>query len=442
MEIGVIINFLVALGIGTIMGLEREIIHQRENVKEVGGIRTFILVSIMGFLLMYTSLNIFKSQFFFIVGFTAFLILLIASHIILAMKTDRVGTTTDIAAIMVFILSSLLAVESGSDYRLPSIILAILIASLLAFKENLHKFAKKVQMNEVFAAIKMALISVIILPFLPNKDYTLLNVPILKDFILQFPKIVPTITQLDVFNPFKIWLIVVFISGLSFLGYILVKVVGAKKGIGLTSFLGGIVSSTAVTVSLSKRSKESKVIRPLALGIILASSIMFIRVLVEVLVLNSSLFSSVFFPLFMMAIVGLICAFAVSFKTKEKGKDIKFSNPFDLWPAIKFGFFFLFVLIASKLLYSYFGNSGIYLAALISGLADVDPMVISASTLALSSTISPGTAVLSIILALFSNTIVKAGIVYSLGEKKVAKIVAISFALILAVGFAIAFLLN
>ena len=437
-----VVNFFIAIGIGTIMGLEREIIHQRERVEDFAGIRTFILISIFGFVLTYLSLTILQSSLSFVVGFAAFLALVISSYIVSAMKTGGIGATTEIAAVMVFILGSVLALESGSEYRLASIVLAVLLASLLALKENLHRFAKRVQVNEVFAAIKMALISFVILPFLPNKNYTLLDIPILNDFINQFPKIIPLMEQLDVFNPFKIWLIVVFISGLSFLGYILVRAVGARRGIGLTSFLGGLVSSTAVTVSLAKRSKESKMIRPLALGIILASSIMFVRVLVEVLVLNSSLFSSVFLPFFLMATVGIICAFVVSFRTKEKSKNLKFNNPFDLWSAIKFGFFFLFVLIASKILYSYFGTSGIYVAALISGLADVDPMVISASTLALSSTITPGTAVMSIILALFANTAVKAGIVYYLGEKKLAKIVAISFALILAVGFAVVFMLN
>ena len=151
---------------------------------------------------------------------------------------------------------------------------------------------------------------------------------------------------------------------------------------------------------------------------------------------------SIFIIAFTLAIVGFICAFIVSFKTKEKSKDVKFKNPFDLWPAIKFGLFFLFVLITSKILYFYFGVSGIYIAALIAGLADVDAIVISVSTLALASTISPGTAVISIILALFSNTLVKAGIVYYLGEKRLAKIVAIAFALMLIAGFVVAFALN
>jgi uncharacterized membrane protein (DUF4010 family) len=441
MDGNVLINFILSIGIGALIGLEREIVQQKENFKDFAGIRTFIMIAIFGFIFSYFSIKILDSAITLALGTAIFFLFIIAAYAVIAMKSSNRGATTEIVAAITFILAAVLAIEYTNSIRLIVVIVSVIVASLLALKENLHKFAKSIRTSEIFAAIKMALISVIILPLLPNENYSLLDIPVLKDFIFEFPKLSALFSQLDVFNPFKIWLIVVFISGLSFLAYILIRALGANKGIGISGFLGGMVSSTAVTASLAQRSKEKKVVSSFALGIILASSVMAIRVLIEVLVINKQLFQPMFFPLIGMTITGFILAFFAFIYSKKEKNHIIFNNPFALKPAIKFGIFFLFVLVVSKILYLNFGSNGIYVAGLLSGLADVDAITVSVSTLLLAGTIETKTAVISIMLAVLANTFVKAGIVFYMGEKKLAKIIAISFAIMLAVGISIALII-
>jgi uncharacterized membrane protein (DUF4010 family) len=441
MEIGVLINFILAIGIGALIGLEREIVQQKEKVKDFAGIRTFIIIAIFGYLISHAAFNMLNSPGVFGIGMAAFFLLVISAYIVTAIKSKQAGATTEIVAIITFILAAILAIQYNNESRLIVVIVSVIVASLLALKENLHKFARSIKTSEVFATIKMALISVIILPLLPNKNYSLMDIPILRDFISQSSGLSSLFAQLDVFNPFKIWLIVVFISGLSFLGYILVRAFGTNKGIGISSLLGGLVSSTAVTVSLSQRSKEKPLLGPFALGIVLASSIMAVRVLIEVLVINKNLFPPMFWPLMGMFLAGLVLVFFVSVYSKEEKDDVTFNNPFTLKPALKFGLFFLFVLIASKILYIYFGNSGIYLAALLSGLADVDAITVSVSTLLLSGVIPIKTAILSIMLGVLSNMLVKIGIVFYMGDKKLAKLIAVCFGIMMVIGISIAVIL-
>ena len=436
------VKFLLALSIGLIMGLEREIVQQREKERSFAGVRTFSLFAIFGFLITFFAFDILKSTWAFIVGFAGCLVLIIAAYIMLALKKGRTGATTEIAAMITFILSVIVSLDSAKEWRLTAIIIAVIVASFLALKENLHKFAKGIQVSEVYATIKMALISIVILPLLPNKNYTLLDIPLLNNLLLAFPKITEVLQQLDVFNPFKIWLMVVLISGLSFVGYVLIKTVGENKGLGLTSFFGGIVSSTALTVALAEKSKDKKIAHPFVFGIVLASSVMFIRVLLIISAINPGLIKLIILPLGLMAVTALICAFAITRFKKEKIKEkIEFKTPFAIWPSIRFGILFTLILVASKLLYLILGDKGVYIASLISGLADADAMVLTLASLSISNFIAIKVAVLGIVLAVCSNTLVKVGIVYYLGSKRVAKYLMWITFLILAVGLLTTFML-
>ena len=298
-------------------------------------------------------------------------------------------------------------------------------------------------MDEVFATIKMALISVVIIPLLPNKNYTLLNIPIIKDFFIPNTKTYHFFEQLNVFNPFKIWLLVVFITGISFIGYFLVKLAGRKKGLGLTGLLGGFVSSTAVTVSMSKKSKGTKNIRSFAIAIILASSMMFLRILLEVLVVNRNLLQNLALPLGIMSLTGFVFSSFLFFKKTKKTQEhkVNLKNPFELGTAIKFALFFLLILVVSKSLFILFGNTGIFIASIFAGLSDVDAITLTLSSLALSGTISAKVAILGITLAAATNTLVKAIIARVIGGKKLAKLVMIVFAVILIFGLGIAFII-
>jgi len=441
MEVGVIINFFIAISIGAIIGLEREIVHQKEGVKDFGGVRNFILIALFGFLLTYFSLFLVESLVLLIIGFVGFILILVFAYLIVGLKTKRYSTTSQIAALITFILACVIGSSPNSSFRLISIIVTILVASLLAFKTKIHAFASRVKMDEVFATVKMALISVVILPLLPNKNYTLLDIGFFNQLFVEGSKAFEFFMQLDVFNPFRIWLMVVFITGISFIGYFLVKIAGKKKGLGITGILGGFVSSTAVTVSMSKKSKRQKSVDGFALAILLASAMMFLRMLLEILVVNRSLISGVIFPLGAMAILGFaISAFLfVRKKRTKENQRVVLKNPFEFNTALKFGLFFLLILVLSKSFYILFGNSGIYFVSVFSGLADVDAITLTLSSMALDGVISQKVAILAITLAAATNTLVKAGIVRVMGEKKLAKMIFWVFGIILLFGLGVAF---
>lgn len=188
MESWVIVNFFIALAIGAIIGLEREIIHQKFKTKDFGGVRNFILIALFGFLITYFSIFITGSQTVLVIGFISLIVLITSAYVVLGMKAKRFSTTSEIAALITFALACFVGSTPDYSLRLIAIIATVIVASLLAFKEGIHNFAKRIEMHEVFATVKMAIISVIILPLLPNKNYTLLQIPLINELFIPGSK--------------------------------------------------------------------------------------------------------------------------------------------------------------------------------------------------------------------------------------------------------------
>ena len=216
------------------------------------------------------------------------------------------------------------------------------------------------------------------------------------------------------------------------------KTIGAERGILVTGFLGGFMSSTALTSSFSIESKRyNNLSWPLGVGVVIASSVMFFRMLFEVMVLNPELFFGIFFSLGLMGSIGIILAIYLFFrkdKNSKRVKNMEIDSPFSLKPALKFAGLFMAVLFVTKLLTLIFGNSGIYLISFISGITDVDAITISLSKLALEGSISNSAAQFGMIIAAFANTFFKAGIAYFLGSKKFFRVVLLAFSFIVFIG--------
>jgi uncharacterized membrane protein (DUF4010 family) len=235
---------------------------------------------------------------------------------------------------------------------------------------------------------------------------------------------------------------VVLIAGIGFLGYILVKFLGSKKSYGLLGFVGGLVSSTAVALSMAGESKKNKKINsPFVLAIVTAVGVMFFRIIFIIAVLSTSLLGKLLFPLMMMGIMSLIIAFFFS-KKKEKIKnvDLKLKQPFALWPAFKFGLLFALILLISKLAQIFFGDTGLYATSLLSGFADADVIALTMTGLFNSGSISAIVASTCILLAIVANTLIKIGFAYVLGTKKLGNTLLWIFGLIFLVGFLVLFL--
>ncbi len=429
-----ILGIIFSILLGALIGSQREIRQQKFKINDFAGFRTFTLISLFGYLIGFISKELIKDYNLFIISIIGiFFLLFIAYRSISKMYPENVSMTTEISALITFILGFLI---SHDLYHL-SITIAIIISSILYLGTTLHNFTKKLNDGEIFATLKFAIISLVILPLLPNKNYTLLNMPFIeKIFNSQNLISHQLLEQLDVFNFYEIWLMVVFISGIAYVGYILMRVIGAEKGIELTGLLGGLISSTAVTSSFSIESKRLNYLSyPLAIGVIIACSTMFFRIIFEVLVLNPNLLFGITILLGSMGLVGYISAFYLYKKTRlSHVKTIKFDSPFTIGPAIKFSFLFLSVIFISKLSSILFGNSGIYFVSFLSGISDVDAITISLSNLAKIGSIPNITAQTGILIAAFANTIVKGGIAYYFGSKKFSKIIMGVFGIILLIG--------
>jgi uncharacterized membrane protein (DUF4010 family) len=294
------------------------------------------------------------------------------------------------------------------------------MALMLALKDWLHRLARKIDSSDVEATLQFAIVTLIILPLVPDRDYG--PVP------------------LDVLNPYKIWLMVVLISGLNFASYLAIKIVGAEHGIGLAGLLGGFASSTAVTLGFSQRSRQAgEDASALALGILLAWTVMFFRVVVMAALISTQLGLRLALAMGALCIVSLGASYGLwrRQRAQERGEVKPGQNPFELGEAIKFGLLFGVVVFVAKAAQVYLGDAGLYVAAGIAGLSDVDAITLAMADLARGDAQSLSIAARAIVIAVLANTLVKSAMAASLGSAELRRLtLPISAALFAAGAFA------
>ncbi len=413
-------NLCIALLLGGLVGLEREKDREETGTHEFGGIRTMSLVAVLGYL-VYALFG--SDQVIFAVFTAGFVALVLTSYIISSFLNKSTGVTTEFAAIFVYMVGLLMAMGES----LYASVMTLLVLLLLYFKEALHSFAHKVEKKELYSTLKFIAVVFVILPLLPNQAYG----------------------PLEVLNPYVIWLMVVFVSAISFVSYLAIKLIGARKGVGLGGFLGGLISSTAVAMSFSQMSKKGKkLVNPFVFGILIASTAMFFRVLLEVSVLNAQLLEVLMGPMLVMGGCGFLLSLYFWFAQGEKkaGKvsdeQLNLSSPFQLKPALHFGVFFAVLLFVAKFATVYFGDQGIYLTALLSGLADVDAITVSMANLSATGDVSLMVGAFAVVIAALSNTLVKGFIVVLFASEAVGRRIAFSMVLIAVIGIISLFIFN
>ena len=393
----------VALGLGLLVGMQREYAKQNDLDDLLGGARTFSLISISGATAALLSEQTGQPLILATIALVVSILLAIGYHA--GTKNGEIGLTTEMAAIITFTGGAL----AGFDELPIATALGVLTATVLAVKPFTRKLSARIGQEDVFATLKFAIVAALALPLLPDTTFG------------------PS--PWDAVSPYNVGLMIVFISGLSFVGYILIKAVGPQRGIGLTGILGGLVSSTAATMTLSERSRSNESLsQVLGLGVLLAWVIMFGRVLIEVGVVNAALLPQVWLPVTAGGLFAAGWAGSLYFRddgltAESPGHGGSFSNPFRLVPAIQIGLLYGAVLIGSKSLDMWLGSTGIYVGAIASGLADVDAITLSMSQLSGDGSIDPATASNAIVLATAANTAVKAGIVWATGSARIRKAV-------------------
>ena len=398
-------RFALALLIGALIGLEREFVQQRGREQHFAGIRSFSLVTLFGSLAAFLS-----NQFGllpFIVSLSGLVLLTLASYVAATLHAGEVeGITTEIAILLTFLLGALVIWDQAK----VAIVLGVIIALILSVKGVLHRLVRRMTIRDLRMTIEFAIVAAVVLPLLPNRP----------------------IDPLGVINPFQVWLLVVFVSGIGFAGYVFMKIFGAGHGIKLTGLLGGTVSSTATTISFSTRSKETPSLSThYAQAILLASSVMIPRVLILIMVTFAPLVRLVIIPLFTMLGITLVSVYLLQRRMKiidqpEEG-FVELSNPLKLSSAILFGLIFAFLLIFIELMQQNFGSTGVYLTSLVTGLTDVDAITLSLSRLAGDAQIGLEVAGTAVVLAAIMNSLVKAGIASTVGSPELRRSVVWAF---------------
>lgn len=495
-----LLDFLIKFGLaailGFLIGLEREMTASEQKST---GLRDFVLFALFGAVSAFAAQKL-ENGWFVLLGLLGVVVLLLSGYWARHRGGGEqdVGITTEIAAVLTFFLGVLVAEEEAT----LSIALAIIILVVLSKKKALSEFRSHIQRYELEAALKLLVITFIVLPILPNQPLSgYLTLPMGKvisadeatgvsvelvagqtysvgedvaiydsrgrslgtltvvstapdrmtatyegDYLDQLADTRVRVelgvhflsTMLGAVVPYKVWLIVVLVSFISFVGYVLVKVLGSGAGTGLTGLVGGLASSTVTTLSFAKRSLETPAWnRYFAVAVILASSVMFPRLIIQIAFVNQALMKNIAVPLCVMGGAGLVVAAFYFFRSKSEStatESLQLANPFSLGSALKFGLIFATTLMVTRLAIRYLGVQWLPVVAIVSGLTDADAIAFSISNDQQARLISLDWASFNLVLGAVSNTFMKLFLVLFLGHRGLFKQLLLAFLVIGATG--------
>lgn len=396
-----------ALGLGLLVGLQREWVKAR-----IAGIRTFALVALLGGLSGVLSFHL--GGWVVAASLVACAAVVIFGYLAELKQPDPdVGLTTEISILLMFIIG----VVAVLGHRLEAVVCAGTVMVLLQSKQPLHGMVRRIGETDLREIGRLVLAGLVILPLLPNRE----------------------MGYLGVLNPFKAWLMVVLIIGISLAAYLAGKAFGGSKGAVLAGVLGGLISSTATTASVARRSKAAGTAgRSLAAVTLIASAVVFVRVNAEVVIAAPGSWPRMLPPLGAMLGWTVLVAFALHRLAAKEGHAAgEEDTPSELKGAVMFGLLYVAVLYGVALAKEHFGTAGLYTVAAISGLTDMDAITLSTSGLVQSGHVEAGTGWRVILLGGIANLVFKAGLVAVLGGKGYRRPVLTGFAAVLAGGGAI-----
>jgi uncharacterized membrane protein (DUF4010 family) len=419
MDLKLLQALCTALFIGALVGTERT--QHKSEQEGFAGLRTFIVFAELGAVLGWLSEKL-QSCALFATGLVCVTVVVAAAYIVKKRSPDdSSGTTTESAAILVYVLGGL----SMSGYATLAVALGIATAALLATKEALHQGVRRISHVEMLATLRLLFASFIVLPLLPQH----------------------AVDPWGAISPYKLWLLVILISALSMVGYVAVRVLGAARGVLVTGFFGGIVSSTAATLTFARQSRETpEAGNALVAGTLISWTVMFLRVLVLVGVLRWVLLRNVALPLLgLAALGGVLFAVALRRAQGEVGtrallpREASFQNPFKLRSAIKFALVFAVILLAAKLVVRFAPSVGLYWLSAVAGSTDVDAMVLSISDLGRDDPTMNAMLVRCIIIAAVANTLFKYCLAASIGTRGLGRRLAPATVAIVIAGLSMLF---
>lgn len=415
-----------ALGLGLLVGLQRERVASR-----LAGFRTFPLVTVLGTVTALLGQEMGRSAgsamgvWVVAAGFLGIAGLIIAANLMLAhTEAPDPGQTTEVALLLMFATGAYLAVGSAA----VAVALGGTTAVLLHLKEQMHGLAGRIGDRDFRAIIQFVLITLVILPVLPDRPYG----------------------PYQVLNPREIWWMVVLIVAISLGGYVAYKLLGRSKGTALAGLLGGLVSSTATTVSYARRSRDDESAGPAERGsgdgdrgltrasavvILLASAVVFVRVLVEIGVVARRAFTVMAPPLAVLLAVAVGVAGLLWLGVRQQPAKVPDpGNPTELRSALLFGFLYAAVLLAVAAAKEHWQGSGLWVVSVLSGLTDMDAITLSTSRLVQDGRLDADLGWRLILVASLSNLVFKGAMVAVLGSRALAVRIAGLFGVLLAAG--------
>lgn len=383
----------VAGAAGLLIGLERERSRPPDDsgLSFLGGARTHPILALVGGVSALAARQVGPTA--VIVPFGALVLFLGLSYAGEVWRDRHRGITSEAAFLLSFLLG-VLALTDGVVEPLSRRVFVVASVSvvatfLLSAKPMLHPLIQRVSTEDAVGTLKFLVVAVVVLPLLPDRTYG----------------------PLAVLNPFQIGMLMVLISAISFAGYAGIRLFGARRGLGLTGLAGGLVSSTAVTLSMAGRARERpEITDSAALAVILASTIMFVRIVVIVAVVNPRLQSDVALPMAAATLAGAAASLALWLPSARKEPTthaIALKNPFELGAALKFALVFGLILVGAKAASVYLGTAGTYAAGVLAGTTDVDAITLSMAKFASEGGITSNVAATTIFLGAASNTLVK-----------------------------------
>lgn len=391
-------TFGISLALGLFVGLERE-----RAAKPLGGVRTFALITLFG-----TLTGALAPEFGVWLPAAGLLSVVGAILIgnIIGVRTgaiDEPGVTTEIAMLMMFALGAYLPVGRWD----VAAALGVVVAMILHAKPTLHGVIRRMGDKDVRAMMQFALIALIVLPVLPDRAYG----------------------PFEVLNPHNIWLMVILVSGISLAGYVAYRMLGAGAGVIVGGLLGGAISSTATTVSYARRARgRSAHASMAALAIILASTVTYVRVLIEITVVAPNFLTDAAPPLLALLILSAALAGGVWLIARRAEPALpQQENPAQLRFAIIFGALYAIILFAVAAARERLGESGLYAVAGLSGLTDMDAITLSTCRLVNQGRLDPTVGWRAIVIAVSSNLVFKAGLAGALGGRALFLRVAVVF---------------
>jgi len=389
LQLHLLMQTMAALGIGLLIGLEREYGQRRVDGKirhvEAAGIRTFAFVALTGNLLTWLPETIMPWGIALGLAFTG------GMAAISYRRTSRgkgadIGITSEVVLVLTFVLGVL----TGIGFALQAAIMAILVFLLLNYKKVLHRFSYSLSRMDMRQALQFLVITVVVLPVLPNQAYG----------------------PYDAFNPHHLWLMVVLISSIGFTAYASIKILGQRAGLGLTGVLGGFASTTAVTPTMSRLCRSNPDLQTSCLlSILLACATMFPRVVGLTLLFSPAISLHLLLPVGVILVYTLITTVLLWRKSRTPSQAESYHpemNPLSLRMALGFGVFYAFIVFFTHAAQAHFGEGGILTVAGLSGLSDVDAITLSVSGMTPES-LSATLAAQAILLACAANSLVKMG---------------------------------